>query len=92
MAKFEKGQSGNPGGRPKVLGDVRELARSSTVECFATLKKVMTSVKSPPAARVAAAKEILDRAWGKSTQAIDVKGEMKLSLSDLLAKKTPDEH
>jgi len=25
--KFRKGQSGNPGGRPKVMGDVQELAR-----------------------------------------------------------------
>ena len=34
---FPKGMSGNPGGRPKVLGDVQELARQQSPEAINTL-------------------------------------------------------
>jgi hypothetical protein len=30
MSRFKKGTSGNPGGRPKLLQDVRDLAREYT--------------------------------------------------------------
>ena len=63
---FEKGQSGNPGGRPKVVAEVRELARQRAPEAIAALVKVMTEGKSE-AARVAAANSLLDRGWGKPT-------------------------
>jgi len=33
---FEKGKSGNPGGRPKVVGDVQLLARENTKEAIVT--------------------------------------------------------
>ena len=51
---FPKGVSGNPGGRPKVLGDVQELARQKSPEAINTLSNIMHDEKAPPAARVAA--------------------------------------
>ena len=67
---FAKGVSGNPGGRPKVLGDVQELARQKSPEAIETLSKIMRDEKAAPAARVAAANALLDRGFGKPTQPI----------------------
>src|SRR6187401_1428768 len=67
---FQKGVSGNPGGRPKVLGDVQELARQKSPEAITTLANIMHDDKAPPAARVAAANALLDRGYGKPTQPI----------------------
>ena len=67
---FPKGVSGNPGGRPKVLGDVQELARQKSPEAIETLSKIMRDEKAAPAARVAAANALLDRGYGKPTQPI----------------------
>jgi hypothetical protein len=67
---FQKGLSGNPGGRPKVLGDVQELAREKSPEAITTLANIMRDDKAPPAARVAAANALLDRGYGKPTQPI----------------------
>ena len=70
MARFEKGQSGNPGGRPKVVGEVQELARQHTTQAIQTLVGICTNKEAPPAARVAAANAILDRGYGKPSQHI----------------------
>ena len=67
---FQKGVSGNPGGRPKVLGDVQELARQRSPEAINTLVTIMQNEKAPPAARVVAANSLLDRGYGKPTQPI----------------------
>ena len=67
---FEKGQSGNPGGRPKVIAEVKELARAHTGEAIETLVSIMTNPKSAPAARVSAANALLDRGFGKPAQHI----------------------
>lgn len=68
--KFQKGQSGNPGGRPKVVGDVQELARQHTPDAIETLASIMRDGEAAPAARVAAANAILDRGYGKPAQHI----------------------
>ena len=62
--RFAKGQSGNPGGRPKDEGRVAELARSHTSEAVDTLAHLMRHGKDERV-RGTAAQALLDRGWGK---------------------------
>jgi Family of unknown function (DUF5681) len=66
--RFVKGRSGNPGGRPKENEEVKELARTYTEQA---IKRLAHWMKSDDAkASVAACNALLDRAWGKATQAV----------------------
>ncbi len=71
--KWVKGcPSPNPGGRPKEVAEVRELARQHSEQAIGTLVKIMDDTEAPAAARVAAASAILDRGHGKPGQSITV--------------------
>jgi len=70
--RFEKGKSGNPGGRPKGFVDVQFIARHHTLDAIATLRQICNNRRAPPAARVSAATALLDRGWGKPRQEVDL--------------------
>lgn len=63
---FQKGQSGNPGGRPKANVQVRDLARKHTADAVKALVEALKDKSG--ATRVAAANALLDRGWGKAAQ------------------------
>lgn len=82
---WQKGQSGNPGGRPKVVGEIRDLARQHTATAIDTLVQVCKSGESE-SARVAAAQVLLDRGWGRPLQMTELSaigsGEITFRWSD----------
>ena len=73
---WAKGQSGNPSGRPKVVGELRDLARVHTTDALETLVSICNDSEAPAASRVAAAALLLDRGYGRPAQSIDTKIEV----------------
>src|SRR5207248_10062591 len=64
------GSSPNPGGRPKIIEDIRALAREHTATAINALVRIAESGKQE-SARVAAASALLDRGWGRPTRPLD---------------------
>lgn len=79
--RFRKGVSGNPGGRPKKIAEMQGLAQAHTAEAIEVLLKWMRS--EDPKAAVPAAKELLDRAWGKPMQPVAHEGLEDLNLNEV---------
>jgi hypothetical protein len=75
---------------PKIPPEVREMARAATPLAIATLREVCEH-GDKDAARVAAAVALLDRAWGKPAQSLELHGpedgaaELRLTIARLRA-------
>ena len=75
---FKKGESGNPGGRPKVIAELRELARAHAPDAINELARLAVKAKSETA-RIAAIRELLDRGYGKAAQVLAEENEADIS-------------
>ena len=66
---FKNGESGNPGGRPKLPADIREAFKARASEALEVLTRCLQSDDERIA--MAAAQAILDRGYGKPVQQVD---------------------
>ena len=80
--KFVKGKSGNPNGRPKIPEDVKKMLKAATPKAAKLLIDTVTDEKASINVRLDAAKEILNRVYGKATQPID--GDLDTTLRVVL--------
>jgi hypothetical protein len=65
---FQKGQSGNPGGRPGYAEEIKALAQQHCPEAIEKLVHLMRN-GVPDSAQIMAADKILDRGCGRAPQA-----------------------
>lgn len=79
---FQKGQSGNPGGRPKEDAEVKALARASGPEAIEKLIELMRCDEKRTA--LAAAQALLDRGFGKPSQSVELSGGLDLTHEQFL--------
>lgn len=79
LKRFPKGQSGNPSGRSKVSFAIVDEAQKHAEKAIKSLVRVLDDEEAPAAAKISAANSILDRAYGKAPQAIDLKAEVNFS-------------
>lgn len=78
MAKGRKTGGRKVGSLNKATADVKALAQDYGQRAIDRLVKIMESDEQPAAAQVAAAKELLDRGYGKAVQAMKLDGGLEI--------------
>jgi len=75
---FKKGESGNPGGRPRLPAEVKEAFQAKAPQALAVLVRCLES--SDDRIAMMAAQAILDRGYGKphQTHQFDMEERIKL--------------
>jgi hypothetical protein len=74
---FKKGQSGNPGGKPKLPEDIVALAREHSPLILKRLIEFATGKREcEPTVAIRAAEAVLNRAWGTPRQSVEFTGDL----------------
>jgi uncharacterized protein DUF5681 len=71
--QFQKGVSGNPGGKPKKLAEIVDLARSLAPDAIKALHEIAVHGRSEKC-RIEAAVALLDRGFGKPKITVESDG------------------
>ena len=72
---YKPGISGNPAGRPITIRDVLALSREQTAASIATLVMLRDNPKQPGMIRMKCAEALLDRAWGRATNIVQLQDD-----------------
>lgn len=78
---LRRGGPGRTKGSPnKATVEVKALAQKHGPSAVSTLATIMQDAAQPPQARVAAARELLDRGYGKSKETLELKSPIALEI------------
>jgi len=77
--QFKPGQSGNPGGKPKVLYDIMRAARKASPDAFRSIVAISKDPKASAAIRLKASEFIIERAFGRAQIPLHMDGSVEIN-------------
>lgn len=84
--RFQKGKSGNPGGRPKVPDNIKKALSELAPESIELKRQILLDENAPLDLKNKVADSILDRVYGKPGYAVeDASGDTLAKLDAMIA-------